>query len=66
MTERFAIGSPLSDFLEEQGVRDEAERVAIKRVSAWRLAKKTQGGAAAPEASGQRRLGVLGLFHRKR
>ena len=31
------IGSSLSDFLEEEGIREEVEAVAIKRVLAWEV-----------------------------
>jgi len=40
MTETYSIGSTLSDFLEEDGIREEAELVAIKRVFAWQIAEK--------------------------
>ena len=33
------IGSAFSDFLEEDGRREEAEAIAVKRVLAWRLAE---------------------------
>lgn len=31
------IGSSLSDFLEEEGIREDVEAVALKRVLAWQI-----------------------------
>lgn len=36
------IGSSFDDFLEEAGIRGEVERIAQKRVLAWRLQKEME------------------------
>ena len=47
-------GSSIDSFLEEEGIREEVEAVAIKRVLAWQLSqemqqqKKTTGYGARP------------------
>jgi len=35
-------GSSLNDFLEEKGVRDEFEGIAIKKVLAWQIQKEME------------------------
>ena len=35
-------GSRFDDFLEEEGIREEVEAVAIKRVLAWQLSQEMQ------------------------
>ena len=35
-------GSPLDSFLEEEGIREEVEAVAIKRVQAWQIERALQ------------------------
>lgn len=37
MTSNLHIGSSFSSFMEEEGRREEAEAVAVKRVLAWQL-----------------------------
>lgn len=39
-------GSSFDDFLEEDGILDEVELVAIKRVIAWRLQETTNGAGS--------------------
>ena len=34
------LGSTLDDFLEEEGIREEATTAAIKRVIAWQLSEE--------------------------
>lgn len=36
------IGSPFSDFLDEEGIREEVESQAIKRVLAWQIAREME------------------------
>lgn len=45
MTSNSHVGSSFSDFLEEEGRREEAEAVAVKRVLAWQIeeAMRLQG-----------------------
>ena len=39
---RASVGSSFSDFLREEGLYEETQAVAIKRVIAWRLAEEMQ------------------------
>tara|TARA_R110000868_G_scaffold58122_1_gene179266 strand:- start:48883 stop:49164 length:282 start_codon:yes stop_codon:yes gene_type:complete len=36
------IGSSFDDFLEEDGIREEVEAIAVKRVIAWRIAQEME------------------------
>jgi hypothetical protein len=39
------VGSSFAAFLEEEGLRDEVERVAEKRVLAWQIEQAMRAGA---------------------
>ncbi|OSQ48280.1 XRE family transcriptional regulator [Thalassospira alkalitolerans] len=36
------IGSSFDDFLEEDGIREEVEAIAVKRVIAWQIAQEME------------------------
>ena len=38
------IGSSFDDFLEEQGIRDEVDAIAARRVIAWQLKQAMEAG----------------------
>jgi antitoxin HicB len=47
-------GSSFDSFLEEEGILDEVEAVAIKRVIAWQLAEAMKVGKISKKAMAQR------------
>lgn len=42
-------GLPFDEFLRDEGVLEEAEAVAIKRVAAWQLRREVQRGKSSKE-----------------
>ena len=47
-------GSSFDDFLEEEGILDEVDAVAIKRVVAWQLAEAMKAGRITKKAMAER------------
>jgi DNA-binding Xre family transcriptional regulator len=47
-------GSAFDSFLEEEGILDEVEAVAIKRVIAWQLAEAMKAGKISKKAMAER------------
>lgn len=47
-------GSSFDDFLEEEGLLDEVDAVAIKRVLAWQLAEAMKAGRITKKAMAER------------
>ncbi|MFY9852796.1 MAG: helix-turn-helix transcriptional regulator [Terracidiphilus sp.] len=47
-------GSSFDSFLEEEGILDEVETVAIKRVIAWQLAEAMKAGKISKKAMAER------------
>lgn len=47
-------GSTFDSFLEEEGIRDEVDAVAIKRVIAWQLAEAMKASKISKKAMAQR------------
>ena len=47
-------GSSFDSFLEEEGIRDEVDAVAIKRVIAWQLAEAMKAGKISKKTMAQR------------
>lgn len=50
MAERGRIGSPLADFLKEDGIYEEVRVQALKEVIAWQIGHVMQAGGIAKSA----------------